>query len=405
LGVGVFNRFTFAFFAFPLVLYMLYEELRLKDKGEWQSLVTGILVGFSFMSMVIIFVDSVYFGSISILLGDKRFRWLDLLCPSFWVTLLPNLPTLTIDSFNWTITPINSLNYNIKEENLDEHGTHLRITHLLWNMPLLFGPLAFFGLAPYYIWLDDQLGALIGQGPAAKKKTVIGGKRKLPKPNPPTTEKLKPRLQEGKFSTGKLALLGVIVSSMLFLSLAPHQEMRFLYATLVPFVLLGFKSILGSEGNIWTKSGWITFNIILLLLMGVNHQGGVIPSILKIAAQPVEVESTTHVVFYRTYMPPKHLFGIKVGSGRPKFAVYDLKGASTEDLRLTLLRITEGFNFGEKDKIFVAAPATASLETLSMPIKRRQWFHFSMEDPPQNYTDLLKITLNIYEYVPPVSEK
>jgi phosphatidylinositol glycan class Z len=32
--------------------------------------------------------------------------------------------------------------YNVKTENLSEHGLHPRYLHLLVNMPLLFGPLA-----------------------------------------------------------------------------------------------------------------------------------------------------------------------------------------------------------------------------------------------------------------------
>jgi len=395
------------FFALPLVLYFLYEELRKdKEKGDWQGLITGILTGFSVMSMVIILIDSVYFGSINITLGGKPFRWLDLISPTFWISLPPNLSNFSIDSFSWTITPINSLTYNSKLENLEAHGTHLRITHLFWNMPLLFGPLAFVALAPYYIWLDDQLGTLIGQGPAGKRKTTaptIGSiKRKIPKQTT-STEKPKIRVQEGKFSTGKLAIVAVIVSSIGLLSLVPHQEMRFLLPTLIPFVLLGYKGIFGNESNIWMKSGWISFNIILLIFFGIFHQGGVVPTILKIGSQPVDPSATTHVVYYHTYMPPQHLFGIKdQESGQPKFVVHDLKGATVAILRKTLLQITDGLiNYGPNDKIYVVAPATVDLESFSsMPIKRKQWFHLSTEDPPQGVDDVGKLVLNVYEYVP-----
>jgi len=405
ISVGVFNRFTFLFYTFPVVLYLLYEELR-KEKGDWPTLVTCLFAGFSAMSVVIIFVDSVYFGSILVFVGDKQFGWLDLLCPKFYTTIFRNASSIRVESLSWTITPINSLTYNSKQENLAVHGEHLRIMHLVVNMPLLFGPLAVVALAPYYIWLDDLLGSLLGQTPKRKTGTVAAGvKRKIPKATGGSTvagEKPKSRLLEGKFSTTKLSLLGCIVSSMLFLSLATHQEMRFLLPTLIPFVLLGYKGIFGSESNIYIKSGWIAFNILMLIIMGIMHQGGVVPSILKLP-QPVGTDTTHHVVFYHTYMPPQHLFGIKRDQeGKPKFAVYDLKGGVLTELRKTIRRITESLSYSPKDKIFLVAPGTVDLENLvgNLQVKRKQWFHLTMENPPQSIEDITKLVLYLYEYVP-----
>jgi len=354
------------------------------------------------MSMVIILIDSVYFGSISFTLGGKPFRWMDILSPTFWISFVPNLGTLSINSFSRTITPINSLAYNSKTENLAAHGNHLRITHLFWNMPLLFGPLAFVALAPYYIWLDDQLGALIGQVPGGRRKaTAPNLKRKIPKQSTTSTDKPKMRIQEGKFSTGKLAIVAAIVCGVGILSLVPHQEMRFLLPTLIPFVLLGYKGIFGNESNLWMKSGWISFNIILLIFFGLFHQGGVVPSILKIGSQPVDLNTTIHVVFYHTYMPPQHLFGIHFQSDtRPKFNVHDLKGTTDSVLGYTLTRIKEGQEYKPKDKIYVVAPATVDKNFSNMPIKRRQWFHLSLEDPPQGVDEIGKLVLNVYEYIP-----
>eukprot|EP01124_Arcella_intermedia_P017672 TRINITY_DN2447_c0_g1_i1.p1 TRINITY_DN2447_c0_g1~~TRINITY_DN2447_c0_g1_i1.p1 ORF type:complete len:587 (-),score=137.05 TRINITY_DN2447_c0_g1_i1:30-1790(-) len=410
LAVGFFNRITFAVYALPLVLYLLYVELK-KDKkeGDWQGLVTGIMTGFFFMSLFIILIDSIYFGSIRISIAGKPFRWLDLLCPSFYTQLLTSLSTVQLTAFSWTMTPINNLQYNMKAENLAEHGTHLRITHLLWNLPMLFGPLAVLGLGPYYFWLDEKLGEMMGQPPGASgftKKRFIYAKSKPPKAEKTESkkkdapEKKRKVLHEGRFNTGKLAILGVILSPLVILSFAHHQEMRFLYAILVPLVILGYKTIWGSEGNVYTKGGWIAFNLVLLILLGVHHQGGLVPTILKVASNPTE-GATTHVVFYQTYMPPRHLFAIEKDAAKPKFAVYDLKGAEGTELKKVLLRITENYSYSALDKIYVVSPAAVSLDSLGqLPLVRQQSCHLSGEHWPENLGDWLNLKLNVYEWTP-----
>lgn len=43
------------------------------------------------------------------------------------------------------VTPYNNFMYNLNMDNLAQHGVHARYTHLLVNLPLLFGPLVVFG--------------------------------------------------------------------------------------------------------------------------------------------------------------------------------------------------------------------------------------------------------------------
>jgi len=153
--------------------------------------------------------------------------------------------------------------------------------------------------------------------------------------------------------------------------------MRFLLAMLVPLVLLGYKGIFGNESFFWLKVGWIAFNIIFAVFLGLFHQGGVVPVLINLS-QSQEPGTTQHIVFYHTYMPPKHLLAIQPAA-KPTSSVTDLMGAPLSELRKKLLSIPEQFNYGPKDKIFVVSPATVGLEDLSnsLTLYNRQWFHWS----------------------------
>lgn len=50
---------------------------------------------------------------------------------------------VTDDELNLVITPLNFIKYNLNSTNLATHGVHLRVTHAIINVPLLFNALAF----------------------------------------------------------------------------------------------------------------------------------------------------------------------------------------------------------------------------------------------------------------------
>jgi phosphatidylinositol glycan class Z len=110
------------------------------------------------------------------------------------------------------------------------------------------------------------------------------------------------------------------LSATLLLSTFPHQEPRFLIPA-VPLLL----TCLGTPRSRIFLGSWIVFNVLLGALMGVYHQGGVIPTQLQIptilaenAAQAVATDSNiidTHtaqpatVFWWKTYPPPLWLLG------------------------------------------------------------------------------------------------
>ncbi|KAI1344283.1 GPI mannosyltransferase 4 [Xylariaceae sp. FL0016] len=148
---------------------------------------------------------------------------------------------------NPVITPWNNLRYNMQPENLAEHGLHPWYQHLLVNLPLLIGP------AVVLLFM-------------------------------------KPHLSLRLYS----AISGIFV-----LSIFQHQEARFLLPT-IPLLLSSMRLPKKSTYlNLWVTA-WIGFNLVLGLLMGVYHQGGIVPAQVFLSKQP----DATQAVWWKTYMPP-----------------------------------------------------------------------------------------------------
>jgi len=99
----------------------------------------------------------------------------------------------------------------------------------------------------------------------------------------------------------------VVIFGLGFLSLAPHQEPRFLLPLLLPLVLLGEKAILTYP--IAGPLIWVVFNTILFTLFGILHQGGVTQSLLAIGSTDIwsNQNQPTSWIYMRTYMPPTFL--------------------------------------------------------------------------------------------------
>ena len=172
------------------------------------------------------------------------------------------------------IAPLNNILYNTRKENLAEHGLHPHYQHLLANLPQLLGP---------------ALVVLISQCYPFTQRTF-----KLVLVNP---------------------RLSSAITSILILSIIPHQESRFLLPC-VPLLLTCLKLPSSPRLKSIFWSSWIVFNILLAVLMGIYHQGGIIPAQIAMpdlvsrelnatASQATNVE----VFWWKTYPPPTYLLG------------------------------------------------------------------------------------------------
>ena len=94
------------------------------------------------------------------------------------------------------------------------------------------------------------------------------------------------------------------VSGIFLLSCIPHQEPRFL----LPAVPLLLSSVHLPRSKIVMKSwlaAWVAFNTILGVLMGIYHQGGVVPAQIWLGQQcQFGTGMVEEVLWWRTYSPP-----------------------------------------------------------------------------------------------------
>ncbi|KAH6896989.1 Alg9-like mannosyltransferase family-domain-containing protein [Thelonectria olida] len=148
---------------------------------------------------------------------------------------------------NPVITPLNNFVYNSATENLAQHGLHPWYQHLVANLPLLLGPAA---------------GLLI----------------------------IRPDFSIRLYSA---------ISGLFVLSFFQHQEARFL----LPTVPLFLSSIHVPKNKVVLRiwgTAWIIFNLFMGLLMGIYHQGGVVPGQVFLSQQP----DATQAIWWKTYTPP-----------------------------------------------------------------------------------------------------
>ena len=175
---------------------------------------------------------------------------------------------------NPVITPLNNLLYNTQTSNLAEHGLHPHYQHIIASLPQLLGP---------------ALVLLIASAYPFNLRTL-----------------------QATFNNNRLASA---TTGTLFLSLFPHQEPRFLLPT-VPLILTSIRIPISQIRSriFWTT--WFVFNIALAILMGIYHQGGIIPVQLAMPLLITQSINTTHseahnveVFWWKTYPPPNFLLG------------------------------------------------------------------------------------------------
>jgi len=284
-SIGLFTRFTFAIFALPPVVVMLYGRMTMncnipksvlqRGKSLFSALML-IAIPFIAVSCLSIHYDTVFYSSQSTRSDDSE------------------IAAIRIGGISKFITPWNAFRYNSRVGNLSDHGLHPRITHALVNLPMLYGPLA---IALYLSTVKTR------------------------------------RHQKHKFNTNSIdgMLYGIIMLGLGVLSCAPHQEPRFLLPLVVPLVLLH-----GDAMEKHPRFGhciayfWIVFNISLLIFFGGMHQGAVIPSMVALPYVAAEgARSPKAIIYYHTYMPPTFLLRNEALSETNSYDCSDEPGVCT----------------------------------------------------------------------------
>ncbi|RLN90312.1 hypothetical protein BBJ28_00020140 [Nothophytophthora sp. Chile5] len=334
LAVGFFTRFTFPVFFFPLGVELVRQQDALlvaasRKKADTQlSLLRRLMaVGGVLLQGLGAFVTC---ALLFIAMDTLYFR-----PEAFQDASLASLAR------NAVVAPLNNLLYNLQYDNLELHGVHPLLTHLTVNMPMLFGPMFLVFLVGFLRHPD---------------RSFFGS--------------------------------ACVFFPLVCLSLAPHQEPRFMLPTLVPLHL--FIALKGPSGVLGFLTSnrlgvllWVTFNLAMTLFFGVLHQGGIVPLLLSLSTgaatsaeitlpsrllspfcrfdhHALELMGTVPLIFAKTYMPPRFLLAGMTATHT--FRVVDLAGKSVDDLP-TLLGDNEASSSSPEpvEAAFLVLPASVSL--------------------------------------------
>jgi phosphatidylinositol glycan class Z len=208
------------------------------------------------------------------------------------------------------ITPLNNIGYNINPENLASHGVHPWYQHGLINLAQLLGP-AF----PLLFFL--------------RRKHM----------NP---------------------MIISALSGTALLSLFNHQEARFLLPA-VPLILTSVPLPSLRFRKAWVAT-WVIFNLAMGVLMGVYHQGGIIPVQMHIAKTD---EVVSNAFWWKTYSPPIWLLNGK----NENLTTVDLMGMPREEMLGKVAEVLPACRTRHPPKAdqgatYLIAPRSAQLQKL-----------------------------------------
>ena len=159
------------------------------------------------------------------------------------------------------VAPYRNFRFNADAANLARFGLHPRWTHAFVNLPLLYLPIL------RYV-------------------------------RPPAT-------RNGRAVAASAAL------GLAALSVAPHQEPRFLLPTGAAVYALAAPAVAALPRRRRLLLAWCAFHAAQVAFWGRAHQAGVVPLVKRLAAAnpPGDAATCAHVLFLGTYLPPRSLSG------------------------------------------------------------------------------------------------
>ncbi|KAJ5728060.1 GPI mannosyltransferase 4 [Penicillium malachiteum] len=219
---------------------------------------------------------------------------------------------------NPIITPLNNILYNSDSTNLAIHGLHPHHQHFVANLFQLLGPAYIAMILSLFSW---------------------------------------PIVPSWMRNTRALSA----VSATVLLSIFPHQEPRFL----IPCVPLLLSCVRMHRSRIFLAT-WVIFNAAMGFLMGVYHQGGVVPAQLAMrsivesntAAQGIHTHPDATVFWWKTYSPPHWLLGPEQGNHTGQIETLDLMGIPGLDMIHQLDSAVPSCPFSSP--VYLVAPTSAT---------------------------------------------
>lgn len=313
---------------------------------KWPYTIFTSATAFSITSVGCILVDTTWFGKFS-------------------------LSEIVNHPWNWSqyvVAPYNNLVYNTQLANLAHHGLHPFYTHILVNLPQILGP-----------------GLIL----------------------------LFPRFRNSYWKTTPFA---AAISGLVFLSLVPHQELRFLIPV-VPLLCSCF-DVASLEAACkkypWVLSfvmnAWLVFNVVMATIMGVFHQGGVVPALDFIYTNPRFNTLGTAFIWWRTYSPPTWMLNEKEGDLQIISLDNETEDSIDFESNAKLSLDAMGMEIGklnkiinqvstQYDKVYVISPVASFKQSFNTSLYQEVWnYSYHMDMDHLNFSNIqsLKPGLAIY---------
>lgn len=354
---GFFTRFTFAIFALPITAGFVYRFKQVAAEGYTRPALLSLAIGF--MTGIGLLASSVnsetsFYTKFANATGTEL--------ASLWGT-------------KWVIPPINALLYNMKTDNVAQHGLHPRWLHVVVNMPMMIG-IANCIVIAIHGWhvvcdmmaasslpreedvfeqeqVDQAIGAAdatIGSAMASTPAQVVEPVDRTekseasatasistysPESAPRKSEAALPHIDTSRITTS--LCLCTILFSLLLLSLSPHQEPRFLLPLALPSTILMALALQSPYFTTRPRLSRILLtlhvlqHILQLLLFSFLHQAALLPALFHIDDSVSRLPRTgtalfdrcEHHLLYRTFSVPFHLVPRKGKGLYPRVEHYD----------------------------------------------------------------------------------
>ena len=354
---GFFTRFTFAIFALPPAIFFGYCYARVVSEGYIRPAVVSLGIGLA--ALITTF-------------------WYSIKAETDFYTQLGVLKEIKVASLwetGWVIPPINALRYNVRTENVKEHGLHPRWLHAVVNLPMMVGVgncivIVICGwqlVKRMREWLASTQSSQglrassIDPGPSTlrldKRQATAeaghnGDERKAVEQAATTAStsdatistqaqtdpQTEVKVEHVSIEKPALILsLVTIIFSLAILSISPHQEPRFLLALCFPSAIIFAYTL---QSPLLTSRPTLTRTLVALhiiqhllqlILFSFLHQAALLPTLFHIDHHLSTLPNTgfgrdEHHLIYRTFSVPYHLMPNK---GRGVFPLVEHFDSST----------------------------------------------------------------------------
>ncbi|UTT90576.1 hypothetical protein NDA17_007397 [Ustilago hordei] len=319
---GFFSRFTFAIFALPLGAFFGLNHIRIAAEGYIRPALRSMAVAIA--SLLFFAYQHVHSETRFYTQGGEN----------------DGVQVATLWGTRWIIPPINALLYNLKTENVAQHGLHPRWLHAVVNLPMMIGVANIIVLFIHGLHFvrgvlsdsakvspiskTDVASSSKGDEDCAARDTTTkeeeDERRAVEESIKTATAKCKPATEastEPEVSSSKAATMSasdpataeareevveyvdiepvavslsfaIIIFSLLVLSISPHQEARFLLPLAFPSTVIFAYALQHPYFTLRPKFTGILLSlhviqhVLQLVLFSFLHQAGLLPALFSI---------------------------------------------------------------------------------------------------------------------------